>query len=58
MQNFNQFKNEEKFLFTLDNISKFTTKQFVKSKSEDMQSTAKCLAYLHHNVLQRGDYHS
>lgn len=45
--------NEKIFSYTLDNISQFT-----KSKSEDMQSTAKCLAYLHHNVLQRGDYHS
>ena len=45
--------NEKISSCTLDNIS-----QFIKSKSEDMQYTTKCLAYFHHNVLQRGDYHS
>lgn len=41
-----------------EKIFQFISQSFVKSRSEDMQSTAKCLAYLHHNVLQRGDYHS
>ncbi len=58
MQNLNPVGNEKIIPCTLDNISQFTIKQSVKSKSEDMQSVAKHPAYLHHNVLQRGDYHN
>jgi len=58
MQTLNQVRNEKIIPFTLDNILQFTTTQFLKSKSEDMQSTTKFLAYPHHNVIQRGDYHS
>lgn len=53
MQTLNQVENEKIIPFTLDNIL-----QFVKSKSEDMQSVAKHPAYHHHNDVNRGDYHS
>jgi len=56
MQNLNRVENKKIIPFTLDNILQFTTKQFVKSKSEDMQSTAKFLAYHRHGF--RGDYHT
>jgi len=68
VKNLNQVENEKiipytldnilEFNFTLDNILHFTTKLFGKSKSEDMQSVSKLLAYLHHTDVNRGDYHS
>jgi len=60
MQTLNPVENEKIIPFTLDNILQltFTTTQFVKSKSEDMQSVAKHPAYHHHNDVNRGDYHT
>ena len=56
MSNWNHVVSEKIIQFNLERIS--LTKQFTKSKSEDMQSVAKHPAYHHHNDVNRGDYHT